>query len=48
MAITRWEPRVRVLRVNRQVDASQHGRALLEIDAQTHDGQRFHVEVPFT
>lgn len=48
MAITRWEPRVRVLRVNRQVDASQHGRAMLEIDAQTHDGQRFHVEVPFT
>ena len=48
MAITRWEPRVRVLRVNRQVDASQHGRAWLEIDAQTHDGQRFHVEVPFT
>lgn len=48
MAITRWEPRVRVLRVNRQVDASQHGRALLEIDAQIHDGQRFHVEVPYT
>ncbi|WP_447928392.1 GPW/gp25 family protein [Vreelandella sp. EE27] len=46
MAITRWEPRVRVLRVNRQVDTAQHGRALLGIDAQTHDGQRVHVEVP--
>ncbi|WP_447529809.1 GPW/gp25 family protein [Vreelandella sp. TE19] len=48
MAITRWEPRVRVLRVNRQVDTAQHGRALLGIDAQTHDGQRLHVEVPFS
>lgn len=48
MAITRWEPRVRVLRVNRQVDTHQHGRAQLTIDAQTHDGQRLHIEVPFS
>ena len=48
MALTRWEPRVRVLRVNRQVDTHQHGRAQLTIDAQTHDGQRLHIEVPFS
>ncbi|SDJ41616.1 GPW/gp25 family protein [Billgrantia gudaonensis] len=46
MAIIRWEPRIRVTAVRRSVSASQSGRATLEIDGQTVDGQPIRVEAP--
>jgi len=46
MAIIRWEPRVRVQRVQRSVSTTNPGAATLAIDAITTDGQAVAVEVP--
>ncbi|SDK67928.1 GPW/gp25 family protein [Billgrantia gudaonensis] len=46
MALLRWEPRLRITAVRRSVSASQPGRATLEIDGQTVEGQPIRVEAP--
>ena len=45
IALTRWEPRIRITVVRRSVSASQHGLAALEIAAQTTAGQPLPIEV---
>lgn len=47
IALLRWEPRIRITAVRRSASATQHGRATLEISAQTRDGQPLSLEVPF-
>ncbi|MCC5882478.1 MAG: GPW/gp25 family protein [Halomonas sp.] len=46
MAIIRWEPRIRVTAIRRSVSTTQPGAAVLEIDAQTREGQGLQLEVP--
>ncbi|RAH37525.1 baseplate assembly protein [Halomonas sp. SL1] len=46
MALLRWEPRLRVAAVHRSVSTTQPGRATLEIQGQTTDGQAISVEAP--
>lgn len=46
MAIIRWEPRIRVQAIRRQIRTDQPGGAMLEIDAITRDGNNLTVEVP--
>lgn len=45
MALIRWEPRIRVTAVRRQVSTAQPGAAVLEIDAQTRQGDPIQLEV---
>ncbi|MYL22539.1 baseplate assembly protein [Halomonas alkaliantarctica] len=46
MALIRWEPRIRVTAIRRSVSADQPGRATLEIDGQTVEGEPITLEVP--
>lgn len=46
MAITRWEPRVRVLSIRRQIRSDRMGSATLEVSALTRDGESVSIEVP--
>lgn len=46
MALIRWEPRVRVTTIRRQVITAQPGKAVLEIEGQTREGQPLQFEVP--
>lgn len=46
MALIRWEPRIRVTAVRRNVSTTQPGTAVLEIDAQTRQGDPVQLEVP--
>ncbi len=46
MALTRWEPRLRITAVRRSVSATQPGQAVLELQGQTLDGQAMTVEAP--
>ena len=48
MAIIRWEPRIRVTAVRRQVSTAQPGAAVLEIEGQTRAGDPVQLEVPIT
>lgn len=46
MALLRWEPRLRLTRVQRTVSTTPPGRAVIEIHGQTADGQPIDAEVP--
>jgi uncharacterized protein len=46
MALIRWEPRIRVTAIRRTVSTNQPGAAVLEIDAQTREGDPLQLEVP--
>jgi phage baseplate assembly protein W len=46
IALIRWEPRLRITAIRRQVSTTQHGRATLGIEAQTLNGQPITLEVP--
>lgn len=45
MALIRWEPRIRITAVRRAVSTSQHGAAIIEIEAQTRQGDPIQLEV---
>ncbi|GHE20112.1 GPW/gp25 family protein [Halomonas urumqiensis] len=46
MALIRWEPRIRVTAIRRNVSTTQPGAAVLEIDAQTLGGEPLTLQVP--
>lgn len=46
MALIRWEPRIRVTAIRRNVSTTQPGRATFEIDGQTTAGQPIRLEAP--
>lgn len=46
IAISRWEPRIRVTAIRRSVSSTQPGTATLEIDGQTRAGEPVSFEVP--
>lgn len=48
MAILRWETRIKVQAIRREVSAKQPGTAVLSIDAITTSGERTRFEVPVT
>lgn len=46
IALTRWEPRIRIERLRHYVDPNGHGRAELAISARTIWGDPLRLEVP--
>lgn len=48
MALLIWDPRLRVTAIRKHASAEEPGRALLELDAITTDGQPLAAEVPLT
>lgn len=48
IAITRWEPRLRVRAVRKEVHAGQPGAATLSLDAVTADGEAVDINTPVT
>lgn len=45
IAVRTWEPRIRIERITRGVDAHHPGRAALALDAITRDGERISLQV---
>lgn len=46
VAITRWEPRLRIRRIGKAVDRDHHGAATLILDAVTAEGDPVTLDVP--
>ena len=48
IAVTKWENRIRVQRIAREIDETQPGRAVLLLDATTENGDRISIRAPLT
>ena len=46
MALLRWEPRLRVTAVRTSVSTTSPGRVVLDLEAQTREGEPVNLEVP--
>lgn len=46
IAVTRWEPRIKITGTRRTVSSQQPGAAVIELQGQTADGQPLDVGVP--
>lgn len=46
MALLRWEPRLRVTEVRTNVSTTSPGRVVLDLEAQTREGEPVNLEVP--
>lgn len=46
MALLRWEPRLHITAVHRQISPNQHGTAMLELEGITSSGTPINLEVP--